>query len=126
MSDIEKDTPSGVEEEPAERSEQDRELAERLVEQAKDEGLDLLRRVLFRLVLTAGVPVPACREGIPHHSYPPRLASKHPPSRWCRPTDCPDKLFRQPARPVLPRGLVPGVAHHLQQAPTSVLAVGCH
>jgi putative transposase len=42
MSDIEKDTPSGVEEEPAERSDQDRELAERLVEQAKDEGLDLV------------------------------------------------------------------------------------
>ena len=38
MSDIEKDTPVGVEEEPAERSDQDRELAERLVEQAKDEG----------------------------------------------------------------------------------------
>ena len=42
MSDIEKDTSSGVEEEPAERSDQDRELAERLVEQAKDEGLDLV------------------------------------------------------------------------------------
>ena len=42
MSDIEKDAPSGVEEEPAERSDQDRELAEQLVEQAKDEGLDLV------------------------------------------------------------------------------------
>ena len=41
MSGIEKDTPGGVEER-AERWDQDLELAERLVDRAKDEGLDLV------------------------------------------------------------------------------------
>ena len=44
MSDIEQDTPSGVKEEPPTRSDQDRdrELAERLVAEANEQGLDLV------------------------------------------------------------------------------------
>ena len=42
MSDTRQDTPVGVEAGPAARSGEDRALAERLVEQAKDQGLDLL------------------------------------------------------------------------------------
>ena len=42
MSDIEQDTPSGVKEEPPTRSDQDRELAEQLVAEANENGLDLV------------------------------------------------------------------------------------
>lgn len=42
MSDIEKDTPVGVTQESAARSEVDRELAERRVAEANDKGLDLV------------------------------------------------------------------------------------
>jgi putative transposase len=42
MSDTEQNTPVGVEQEPAARSDEDRELAERLVAEANDKGLDLV------------------------------------------------------------------------------------
>jgi hypothetical protein len=42
MSDTGQDTPSGVEQEPAARSDEDRELAERLVAEASERGLDLV------------------------------------------------------------------------------------
>lgn len=42
MSDTEKDAPVGVEQEPAARSDEDRELAERLVAEANEKGLDLV------------------------------------------------------------------------------------
>jgi putative transposase len=42
MSDIEQDTPSGVNQEPPQRSEQDRELAELLVAEAHEKSLDLV------------------------------------------------------------------------------------
>lgn len=42
MSDIEQDTPSGVKEEASDRSDQDRELAEQLVAEANENGLDLV------------------------------------------------------------------------------------
>jgi len=42
MSDTEKDAPVGATQEPAARSEEDRELAERLVAEANDKGLDLV------------------------------------------------------------------------------------
>ena len=38
MSDIEQDAPIGVEQEPASRSNEDRELAERLVAEANEQG----------------------------------------------------------------------------------------
>ena len=42
MSDIEQGTPSGVDKEPPARSDEDRELAERLVAEANEQGLDLV------------------------------------------------------------------------------------
>jgi hypothetical protein len=42
MSDTGQDTPVGKEQEPAARSDEDRELAERLVAEASEKGLDLV------------------------------------------------------------------------------------
>jgi putative transposase len=60
MSDTEKDAPVGVTQEPAARSDEDRELAERLVAEANDKGLDLVGpdgvlTGLTRRVLEAGL-----------------------------------------------------------------------